>query len=110
MKISPLFMERWPFETIHCLNVNTQRQKRHDVTYLPDLRICQGARKTCCFLLAYFFTILCMCAMEFAEQLTLIHFCIKFASPENDWPYFKNSDSCLGKIVAMETYGKITKI
>ena len=51
-----------------------------------------------------------MCAMEFAEQLTLIHFCIKFASPENDWPYFKNSDSCLGKIVAMETYGKITKI
>ena len=32
MKLSPLFMEIWSFETIHCLNFNTQRQKRHDVT------------------------------------------------------------------------------
>ena len=32
MKLSPLFMEIWSFETIHCLNFNTKRQKRHDVT------------------------------------------------------------------------------
>ena len=43
MKLSPLFMEIWPwkyglYETIHCLNVNTKRQKRHDVTY--DFLIC----------------------------------------------------------------------
>ena len=25
-------MEIWSFETIHCLNFNMQRQKRHDVT------------------------------------------------------------------------------
>ena len=32
MTLSQLFMEIWSFETIHCLNFNTQRQKRHDVT------------------------------------------------------------------------------
>ena len=32
MKLSPLFMEMWSPETIHCLNFNSQRQKRHDVT------------------------------------------------------------------------------
>ena len=32
MKLSPLFMEIWSFETIHCLNFNTQCQKRHDIT------------------------------------------------------------------------------
>ena len=32
MKSSPLFMKIWSFETIHCLNYNTQRQKRHTVT------------------------------------------------------------------------------
>ena len=32
MKLSPLFMEIWSFETVHCLNFDTQRQKRHDVT------------------------------------------------------------------------------
>ena len=32
MKLSPLFMEIWPFETIHRLNFNAQRQKRCDVT------------------------------------------------------------------------------
>ena len=31
-KLSPLFKEIWYFETIHCLNFNMQRQKRHDVT------------------------------------------------------------------------------
>ena len=32
MKLSPLFMEIWPFETINRLNFNTQRQKSYDVT------------------------------------------------------------------------------
>ena len=32
MKLSPLFMEIWSFETIHGLKFNTQRQKRLDVT------------------------------------------------------------------------------
>ena len=32
MKLSPLFMEIWSFETIHCLNFHPQRQKRHDAT------------------------------------------------------------------------------
>ena len=32
MILSQLFMEIWSFETIHCLNLNTQRQKRQDVT------------------------------------------------------------------------------
>ena len=32
MKLSPLFVEIWSFETIHSLNFKTQRQKRHDVT------------------------------------------------------------------------------
>ena len=32
MNLSPLFMEIWSFETVNCLNFNTQRQKRHDVT------------------------------------------------------------------------------
>ena len=32
MKLSPLFMEMWSLETIHCLNFNVQRRKCHDVT------------------------------------------------------------------------------
>ena len=32
MKLSPLFMEVWSFETIQYFNFNTQRQKRYDVT------------------------------------------------------------------------------
>ena len=32
MKSSPLFMEMWYFETIHCLNFNAQCWKGHDVT------------------------------------------------------------------------------
>ena len=31
MKLSPLFMEIWSFETIHCLNFNMQRQIRYDI-------------------------------------------------------------------------------
>ena len=34
MKLSPLLVEIWCFETIHCLNFTTGRQK------LPDLRVC----------------------------------------------------------------------
>ena len=30
MKSSPLFMEIWSFETIHCLKYDAQRQTRHD--------------------------------------------------------------------------------
>ena len=37
MKLSPLFMEIWSFETIHCLNFGTQRQKHHEVTY--DIKV-----------------------------------------------------------------------
>ena len=33
MKLSPLFMGIWSFETIHSLSFNTQCQKRHDATY-----------------------------------------------------------------------------
>ena len=56
-----------------------------------------------------FFIILSMCVIELAEKLTLIYFCLKFAWSENDGPYFKNSDSCYGKVVAMDTYGMKTK-
>ena len=36
MKLSPLVMETWSFESIHCLNLNTHHQKRHDV--INDLK------------------------------------------------------------------------
>ena len=32
MNLSPYFMEMWSFATIHCLNFNVQRRKRHDFT------------------------------------------------------------------------------
>ena len=34
MKLSPLFMEIWSFETIHCLNcdIESETSKRHGVT------------------------------------------------------------------------------
>ena len=71
------------FETIHCLNLNMQRQKHHVVTYdvKVNFRICGFVvcMKNMLFLLTYFFIILSMCAMEFAEKMTLIHFCLKFA-------------------------------
>ena len=83
MKLSPLFMEIWSFETIHCLNFNTQRQKRYDVTNdvranFLILRICRVHDKYAISANILFY-ILSMCAMEFAEKLTLIHFCPKFA-------------------------------
>ena len=72
-------MEIWSFETIHCLNFNTQCQKRHDVTngVKTNFLICGFVRcmkKTCYFLLTYFFIVRSMCAMEFADKLKLIHF------------------------------------
>ena len=84
MKLSPLFMEIWSFETIHCLNFNTQRQKRHDVTsdVKVNFLICGfvGCMKNMLLLANLLFCIiLSMCAIEFAEKLTLIHFCLKFA-------------------------------
>ena len=89
MKFSQLFTEIWSFETIHCLNFNTQRQKRHDVT--NDVRVnflisgFVGCMKNMLFLAnLLFFIILSMCAIKFAEKLTLIHFCINFALSEND--------------------------
>ena len=84
MSLSPLFMEIWSFETIHCLNFNTQRQKRHDVTYdvKVNFLVCGfvGCMKNMLFLAnLLFFIILSMFKIEFAEKLTLIHFCLKFA-------------------------------
>ena len=84
MKLSPLFMEMWSFETIHCLNFNTQRQKRHDVTNDVKVKFLiygfVGCMKNMLYLAnILFFIILNMCAMEFAEKLTLIHVCLKFA-------------------------------
>ena len=89
MKLSPLFMEIWSFETIHCLNFNKQRQKCHEVTYdiKVNFLICAFIRcmQNMLFLTSIlFFIILSMCAMEFTEKLTLIHFYLKFALFEND--------------------------
>ena len=76
-------MEIYYFETIHCLNFNTQRQKRHDVTNDVNVNflICGsvGCMKNMLYLARIFFIILSMFAMEFVEKLTLIHFCLKFA-------------------------------
>ena len=83
IKLSPLFKEIGSFETMHCLNFNMQRQKRHDVT--NDVKVnflisgFVGCLKNIYFLLTYFFIILSMCAMEFSEKLTLIQFCLKIA-------------------------------
>ena len=84
MKLSPFFIEMWSFETVHCLNFNTQRQERHDVTndVKVILLICGfvGCMKNMLFLAnMLFFIILSMSAMEFAEKSTLIQFCLKFA-------------------------------
>ena len=83
MMLSPLFMEIWSFETIHCLNFYSQRQKRHEVTndVKVNFLICGfvGCMKNMLLLANLLFIILSMCAIEFAEKLTLIHFCLKFA-------------------------------
>ena len=83
MTLYPLFMEIWSIETIHCLNFNTERQKRHDVTndVKVNFLICWFVRcmKNMLLLANLLFIILSMCAIEFAEKLTLIHLCLKFA-------------------------------
>ena len=77
MKLSPLFMEIWSSETIHCVKLNTQRQKPHDVTNDVKLNLltCRFfvCMNKCYFLQTYFFIILSICAMEFAEKLMLIY-------------------------------------
>ena len=77
-------MEIWSFESIHCINFNMQHQKHHDVT--NDIKVnllirgFVGCKKNMLFFaLTYLFIILSMSAMEYAEKLTLIHFCLKFA-------------------------------
>ena len=81
MKLSPLFIEMWSFETIHCLNFTPQRPKRHDVTndVKDNFLICGfvGCIENMLFLANNFFIILSMCTMEFAEKLTPIQFCLK---------------------------------
>ena len=88
MKLSSLLMELWSFETIHCLNFNTQRQKHHDVTNDAKINflICGfvGCMQNMLFLANILFTILSMCALESAEKMTLIHFCLQVAWSEND--------------------------
>ena len=83
MQLSPLLMEIWSFEIIHCLNFNTQGQKRHDVTndVKVEFLICGlVCMKNMLFLANIpFFIILSMCAMVFAEKLSPIHFCLEFA-------------------------------
>ena len=71
MKLSPLFMEIWSFETIHYLNFYPLRQKRHDATYDVKFNflICGfvGRMENMLFLANILFIILSMCAMEFAK-------------------------------------------
>ena len=63
-----------------------QRQKHHEVT--NDVRvnflICGFVRCMKNMLFLALSLAVSMCAMEFAERLTLIHFCVKFALSEND--------------------------
>ena len=83
MKLSSLFMEIWSFKTIHCLNFNMQYYKHHDVTneVKVNFLICGFVvcMKNMLFLANILFIICSMCAMEIAEKLTMIHFCIEFA-------------------------------
>ena len=73
MKLSLLFMKMWSFESIHCLNFNIQRRKRHDVTndVKVNFLICGLVRCMKNMLVLsniLFFIILSMCTMEFAEK------------------------------------------
>ena len=76
MKIFPLFMELTNY-----LTFKAQRQILHDVTNDVNVNflICgfAGCMKKMLFLANILFIILSMCAMVFAEKLTLIHFCLK---------------------------------
>ena len=67
-------MEIWSFETFHCLNVNTQSQKRHGVTNDAKVNFLigefVGCMKNMPFLANILIINLSTCAMEFAEKLT----------------------------------------
>ena len=58
-----------------------QRQKRHDITngVKVNFLICGfvGCMKNMLFLAKILFIVLSMCAMDFAEKLTPIHFCLE---------------------------------
>ena len=76
-------MEILSFETIDCLNYNIKRQKRLDVS--KDVKVnflvlgFIGCIKSILFLDIIYFFILSMWAMEFAEKMALINFCLEFA-------------------------------
>ena len=65
MKLSLLFTEIWSFETIYCLNFNTQRQKSHDVTddVKVNFLICEFVRcmKNMLFLASLLFLLSLAC-------------------------------------------------
>ena len=68
---------------MHCLNFNAQRQKRHDFTNDVNVNflilMVVRCKKNMLLLSNILFIILNICAMEFAEKLTLVHFCLEFA-------------------------------
>ena len=77
-------MEMWSFETIHSLNFNAQRRKCHDVTNYVKVNFLIFGLVWCMKNMLVlsnilFFIILSMHAMAFAENVTLIHFNLKFA-------------------------------
>ena len=107
-------MEIWSFETIHFINFNTQRQKRHVVTNDVKVNLLTNGFVGCIeimlFLLTYvFFIILSMCAMEFAEKFTLIHFAQSLHDLKMTDHTFKILTVDKVKDVGMETYDMITK-
>ena len=74
MKLSPLFLKIWSFETIHCLNFNTQRQKRYDVTNDVKVKLLisgfAGCMKNMLFLAKIlFFVIFSMCAIKIRRKV-----------------------------------------
>ena len=86
--VALLFLSSWilvttTFETIHCVNLNTQRQKRHDVTKNVKFNFLTCGLGRCmkkhAILANILFTIQAICAMEFAEKFPLIHSCLEFA-------------------------------
>ena len=105
MKLSSLFIEMWSFETIHCLNFNVQRRKRHDLTNDVKVKfmICGlvGCMKK--MLVLFLLSLACVngICINVNTESFLPEVCMRTC--------FQNSDSCLGKCVAMETYGMITK-
>ena len=83
---------------MHCLNFSTQRQKRYDVTndVKVNFLICGfvGYMKTILFVAYIFFYYPLYASNGIRRKVDTDTFCLKFAGSENDWPYFKNFDSC----------------